>query len=309
MAIYNSNRSKSAQNTYKSSAQDSDSNPTVKVGENNRMEVVKIVDFGVYLDSGELDNILLPKKFVPDNTKLGDKVHVFVYLDSDDLLIATTQRPRVKVGQCAYLQCVAVNEIGAFMDWGLAKDLLVPFSEQSKPMQEGNSYMVYAFIDKASERIAGSTKLSHYLAETAAVSHKPGQAVEMVVCGRTDLGYKAVINGTHLGLLFKDDVLQKPTYGKKINGFIKGIRDDGRIDLALQLHNQASRDQLQQQILDYLTSQGGVSYLTDKSLPDAIYQQFNVSKKNYKKALGALYKQKLIKIEPDQITLLQQDAK
>ena len=304
MTIYNSDRSKSARESAQHSEQQGDSSPAIKVGDNNHMEVVKIVDFGVYLDGGELDNILLPKKFVPDNTKLGDKLHVFVYLDSDDLLIATTQRPRVKVGQCAYMQCIAVNEIGAFMDWGLAKDLLVPFSEQSKPMQEGNSYMVYAYIDKASERIAGSTKLSNFLAETAAVSHQPGQEVEMVICGRTDLGYKAVINGTHIGLLFKDDVLQKPTYGKKIRGFIKGIRSDGRIDLTLQLHSQASRDALQQQILDYLKSQGGVSYLTDKSLPDAIYQQFQASKKNYKRALGALYKQKLIAIEPDQITLL-----
>ena len=300
MTIYNNERSRSAR-------QDTTSN-TVQVGDYNRMEVVKIVDFGIYLDGGELDNILLPKKFVPDNTQLGDTLHVFVYLDSDDLLIATTQRPRIRVGHCAYLKCVAANEIGAFMDWGLAKDLLVPFSEQNKPMQVGNSYMVYAYIDSASERIAGSTKLSKYLAETAATSHQPGQAVDMVICGRTDLGYKAVINGTHLGLLFKDDVLQKPVYGKKIRGFIKGIRADGRIDLALQLHNKAARDQLQQQILDYLKSQGGVSYLTDKSLPDAIYQQFQVSKKNYKKALGGLYKQKLILIESNQITLLEEKS-
>ncbi|WIO73132.1 S1-like domain-containing RNA-binding protein [Porticoccaceae bacterium LTM1] len=276
----------------------------VRIGDFNELEVVKEVDFGVYLDGGDLDTILLPGKFVPENTQLGDKLRVFIYLDSEDMLIATTQRPRVKVGQCAHLECVAVNEIGAFMDWGLSKDLLVPFAEQNKPMKVGQSYTVYAYIDKASERIAGSTKLSKYLKETADINHKPGMEVQLQVCGRTDLGYKAVINGTHLGLIFKDEILDTPKYGKRITGYIKNIRPDGRIDLSLQLRNKAGRDALQDQILDYLKAQGGISYLTDKSLPEQIYNEFKVSKKSYKKALGALYKQKLINIEPDQITLL-----
>lgn len=298
MSIYTNSRSRSVRS---GNVQDSN---TVKIGDTNRLTVVKEVEFGVYLDGGELDNILLPKKFVPENTQIGDSIEVFIYLDSEDMLIATTQRPRIKVGRCAHLQCVAVNKIGAFMDWGLSKDLLVPFAEQNKPMEVGKSYTVYAYIDNASERIAGSTKLSNFLSETADVEHQPGQAVKLLICGRTDLGYKAVINGTHLGLLFKDEVLQPLKFGNKVNGYIKNIRADGRIDLTLQQHNKAGRDQLSQDILDYLKSQGGVSYLTDRSPPEAIYEQFKVSKKSYKKALGGLFKQKLILIEPDQITLL-----
>ncbi|MCV6606494.1 MAG: S1-like domain-containing RNA-binding protein [Porticoccaceae bacterium] len=274
------------------------------LGQTNQLRIVKQLDFGVYLDGGELGEILLPNKWVPDNCKPGDLVRVFVYLDSDDQPIATTQRPRVQVGRCAHLQCVEVNKIGAFMDWGLAKDLLVPFGEQSKPMREGYSYTVFAYVDSASERIAGSTKLNRFLPETNDGHFKPGAAVKMLICNRTDMGYKAVINGTHIGLLHKSEALHGIKIGKKIDGFIKDIRDDDRINLCLQQHSKASRDQLQQQILDYLESQGGVSYLTDKSLPEAIYDQFKVSKGSYKKALGGLYKQKLIRIEAEQITLL-----
>ncbi|MDM3869894.1 S1-like domain-containing RNA-binding protein [Porticoccus sp. W117] len=281
----------------------SDLNSSDILGKTNQLRVVKQLDFGLYLDGGELGEILLPNKFIPENCKPGDLVKVFVYLDSDDQPIATTQRPRIQVGRCAHLKCVEVNKIGAFMDWGLAKDLLVPFGEQSKPMREGYSYTVFAYIDNASQRIAGSTKLNRFLPETADGNFSPGLPVKLLISGRTDMGYKAVIDGTHLGLLHKSEALQGIQIGKKIDGFIKDIRDDGRINLCLQKHNKASRDQLQQQILDYLESQDGVSYLTDKSLPEAIYAQFKVSKGSYKKALGGLYKQKLIRIETDQISL------
>jgi len=277
--------------------------PTVKIGKINRLRVVKEVDFGVYLDGGEYDNILLPKKYVPDNTKIDDQLEVFIYLDSEDLLIATTQRPRVKVGECAYLECIATNQIGAFMDWGLTKDLLVPFAEQNKPMEEGKSYMVYAYVDNASERIAGSTKLSKYLDEIN-IDFKPDQEVSLQIAGRTDLGYKAVIDGTHLGLIFSGEIFQPLKFGKKVKGYIKNIRLDGKIDLCLQKHDQESRDELSSQILEFLTENGGVSYLTDKSRPEEIYKEFKVSKKSYKKALGGLFKQKVILIQADKITLL-----
>lgn len=282
----------------------SSSNPPVKPGDYNRLKVVRQVEFGVYLDGGDMDSILLPKKFVPEGTGIGDQLRVFIYLDADGIPIATTQRPRIRAGQCAYLQCVATSKVGAFMDWGLSKDLLVPFSEQNKPMERGRSYAVYAYVDNASNRVAGSARLSKYLSETASAAMKPGQKVTLFICSRTGLGYKAVIDGTHLGLIFKAEAFQPLTIGGKVDGYIKGIRPDGKIDLSLQRHNQAGRDELSQQILDYLESRGGVSHLTDKARPEAIYQQFKVSKKSYKKALGGLYRQKLILIEPDQITLL-----
>lgn len=277
--------------------------PTVKIGEDNRLKVIKKVDFGVYLDGGEYDNILLPKRYAPEKCEIGDPLDVFIYLDSEDLLIATTQRPRIKVGECAYLQCIANNKVGAFLDWGLPKDLLVPFGEQNKPMEVGKFYMVYAFVDQASERIAASTKLSMFLSEN---NHDfiADQAVSLQIAGRTELGYKAIINGTHLGLIYSGEIFQALKFGKKLRGFIKGIRQDGKIDLCLQKQDQQSRDQLSCDIIDYLKEHDSVSTITDKSLPEEIYKEFKVSKKNYKKALGGLFKQKVINIESDKITLL-----
>ena len=273
-----------------------------QIGKKNRLRVVKEVEFGVYLDGGEHGEILLPRRYLPESWAKGEAIEVFVYLDSEDQLIATTQRPRIMVGQCAYLKVKAVNKYGAFLDWGLAKDLLVPFKEQATRMQEGKSYVVCAYLDQESERIAASSKLHKHLQEQAD-GFKPQQEVKLLICGRSDMGYKAVINHTHLGLIFKDDAFKPLKYSQKLIGYIKAIRDDGKIDLTLQPKGKAARKQLTEQILDYLKQQGGVSNLTDKSPPEAIYQQFNVSKGSYKKALGALYKQRKILIEQDEIRL------
>lgn len=274
-----------------------------QIGKKNRLRVVKEVSFGVYLDGDEHGEILLPRRYLPKSWAVGEEIEVFVYLDSDDQLIATTQRPRIMVGQCAYLEVKAVNNYGAFLDWGLAKDLLVPFKQQATPMKEGKSYVVYAYLDEDSERIAATSRLHKYLSETSD-GFKPKQEVKLLICGRSEMGYKAVINNTHLGLIFKDDAFKPLKYGQKLEGFIKAIRDDDKIDLCLQLPGKAARQELSDKILDHLKAHGGSSTLTDKSPPEDIYNQFNVSKGSYKKALGALYKQRKIVIEKDEIRLV-----
>ena len=275
-----------------------------QVGRFNKLEVVKEVDFGVYLDGGELGTILLPQRYVPEDCELGDWVDVFLYFDSEDLLIATTEKPRVEVGRCEMLKVIDINNAGAFMDWGLPKDLLVPYSEQFKPMEVGYSYVVYVFHDQDSDRIAASTRLQDYLAEES-VWIKPRQAVDLLIAGRTDLGYKAVINDQYLGLIFRDDAFRPLKVGERLPGFIKGIRSDGKIDLVISQGTLQGDHDLGEQIIENLRASGGVSTLTDKSDPDEIYRTFKVSKKKYKQALGSLYRSKRILLSPEKIQLVE----
>jgi len=275
-----------------------------QVGRFNKLEVVKEVDFGVYLDGGELGTILLPQRYVPEDCELGDWVDVFLYFDSEDLLIATTEKPRVEVGRCEMLKVIDINNAGAFMDWGLPKDLLVPYSEQFKPMEVGYSYVVYVFHDQDSDRIAASTRLQDYLAEES-VWIKPRQAVNLLIAGRTDLGYKAVINDQYLGLIFRDDAFRPLKVGERLPGFIKGIRADGKIDLVISQGTLQGDHDLGEQIIENLRASGGVSTLTDKSDPDEIYRTFKVSKKKYKQALGSLYRSKRILLSPEKIQLVE----
>lgn len=275
----------------------------IDIGKFNRLPIVKQVDFGVYLDGDHLGTILLPTKSVPKDAKLGDIVNAFIYRDSDDIIIATTVRPLVTVGQCAYLKVTDVNDTGAFLDWGLSKDLLVPYSEQHKPFELGKSYVVCVYIDENTDRICASSKLSYHLQEQSNY-FKEQQKVNLLICGKSELGYKAVVNHTHIGLLFRDDAFKPLKYGKRLDGYIKEIRSDRKIGVSMQLPAGVGRKDLADHILEHLEACGGVSPLTDRSAPDDIYNTFNVSKKNYKKAIGALYKRKLIVIETDRITLV-----
>lgn len=275
-----------------------------ELGKINKLTVVKSVDFGVYLDGDDLGEILLPIRYIPEGCVVGDQLDVFVYLDSEDLSIATTETPKAMVGECAYLEVVAVNQVGAFLDWGLPKDLLVPFGEQLKPLEVGQSYVVYVYIDDASERIAASTRIDKFLGDSSPY-FKEQQAVDLQIYGQTDLGYKAIVNGSVTGLIFNSDVFNPPRHGQQIKGYIKRIRSDKKLDLCLQLVNREALDTLSQQILTFIKQQGGTTTLTDKSTPDAISQQFGVSKSSYKKALGKLYKKRLIKIEKTVITLVE----
>jgi hypothetical protein len=274
-----------------------------ELGRTNTLVVIKQVDFGLYLDGGDLGDILLPNRYVPSNVSVGDELDVFVYLDSDDLPIATTEEPKAMVGECAYLQVVAVNRVGAFLDWGLPKDLLVPFGEQQKPMEVGRSYVVYLYTDAASGRIAASTKIDKFLPDNSPY-YKDHQAVDLLIYGKTNLGYKAIVDGVVTGVIFNSDAFRPLKYGNRLSGFIKRVRPDQKLDLSLQLVHREALDTLSQQILDVLKTSGGTSTLTDKSSPEDITKQYGVSKSSYKKALGKLYQKRLIVIEKDIITLV-----
>jgi len=274
-----------------------------EIGKINNLQVVKNLDHGIYLDAEELGEILMPSRYIPENCEVGDSLEAFIYLDSADLLLATTETPYVMVGECAYLKVVDVNQTGAFMDWGLPKDLLVPYSEQISPLKIGQSYTVLVYLDENTNRIVATQKLDSRLSEEAQY-FKPEQAVDLLIFGKTELGYKAVINNTHIGLIYKNEVFQTLTNGETLKGFIKTIREDRKIDLCLQLPGKDAREDLNTRILNHLKKNDGESTLTDKSSPDDIYQCFAVSKKNYKKAIGMLYKKKLILIEEDKITLV-----
>ena len=275
----------------------------IKLGQYNHLSVIKKVDFGLFLDGDKYGDILLPRRYADENTAIGDTITVFIYLDSEDRIVATTLKPNAVVGECAYLKVVEINQVGAFMDWGLPKDLLVPYNQQQKPMQTGYSYTVYLYIDELTERITGSTRLEDFLDESP-VSLMPNQAVELMIYGRSDLGFKAVIDGRFLGQLYQNEVFRPLHYGEKLPGFIKNVRQDGKVDLSLQLAPHLDRSSLVDSILAYLQNNNGVSLLTDKSPPDDIYAAFGVSKASYKKALGQLYKNRKILIEKHQVTLL-----
>ncbi len=277
----------------------------LKIGQMNQMQVLKQVDFGIFLDGGKFGNILLPRRYVPTGVKLGDTLEVFIYLDSDDCIIATTLTPKVMVGECAFLEVKELNAVGAFLDWGLPKDLLVPFNEQHKPMEAGRSYVVNVFLDEHTSRITASSRLSLHLEERAS-GFKLQQPVDLLICGRSDMGFKAVINHTHLGLVFRDDAPRTLLYGEKLSGYIKEIREDRKIGLSLQpiVKNSAIRDELTEIILAHLQENNGTSTLTDKSEPEEIFHQYRVSKGNYKNALSKLYKERKILIEKDKIILI-----
>lgn len=273
------------------------------VGRFNRLTIKKQVDFGVYLDDGEMGSILLPRRYVPDNAQVGDTLQVFVYFDSDDCLIATTQSPKIQCGQSALLTVKDVNKVGAFMDWGLMKDLLVPYSEQHRPFEEGQKYVVTAYTDPHSGRILASSKLHRHLKETAH-HFEPLTPCELLVFGKTEMGYKVVIDNCYLGLVFRDEAFKPLKYGQRLSGYIKGSRPDGKLDVLLQLPAGVGREELSQRILAYIQAQGGVSLITDKSPPEEIYQLFNVSKSNYKKAIGGLLKQGKIRLGVNDIQLI-----
>ena len=273
------------------------------LGHYNKLRIIKRADIGVFLDGDQYGDILLPRKYAPESMRIGDEVEIFLYNDSEDRIIATTLKPKAQVGECAYLKVVSTSRFGAFLDWGLPKDLLVPFSEQQKPMEKGYSYTVYLFVDEETQRIAASTKLEQHLSVDVS-SFKPRQEVDLLIYGKSDLGFKAVINGSHLGQLFEGETFQRLHFGEQLKGYIRQVRADGKIDLMLQLPSELTRDDLGNAIIEHLRKNDGVSTLTDKSPPDDIYQVFGVSKASYKKALGQLCRQRTIMIEKHQISLL-----
>lgn len=275
----------------------------IRIGQYNTLEVVKTVEFGVFLDGGEdFGNILLPKACVPSGTELGDKIEAFIYFDSNDEIIATTKQPLAVVGDFALLRVVGICGIGAFVDWGLEKDLLVPFSEQRRRLEEGQDIMVRVYTDKASGRIVGSTKFNRFLDKTPA-NYKVGQEVQVMIAESSELGFKAIIEEQHWGLLFRTESFGKLFPGKKLKAYIKEIRPDGKINLSLQKAGRAKVDDLADKVLTTLARKGGFLPLSDKSSPEEIFKEFRTSKATFKKTIGGLYKQGMIVIERDGIRL------
>ncbi len=277
----------------------------IEVGRINKLIVTKLVDFGVYLDGVDLGEILLPSRYVPKNCTVGDMIDVFIYFDSEDRIIATTEQPYAKVGDFAYLKVVSADSIGAFLDWGLQKDLFVPFREQRHKMVEDNSYIVYIYLDEKSNRIVATMKTNKHLNDIPN-DLKVGQDVELLIFSKTDLGYNAIVNNSFRGLLYKSDVFQKLKKGQRINGFIKKIRDDQKVDLSLNKLGFDKVVDLSDRILDKIKKQGGFLPINDKSSPKVIHKLFDESKKTFKKAIGTLYRKKLITIESNGIKLTDQ---
>ncbi|MCM1313364.1 MAG: S1-like domain-containing RNA-binding protein [Bacteroides sp.] len=275
----------------------------IRLGKRNRLEVLREVDFGVYLDGGEIGEILLPQRYVPENCKIGDIVDVFLYLDSEERLTATTETPLIEVGQFAYLEVKWTNEFGAFLDWGLMKDLFCPFREQKMRMQQGNSYVVYCYIDSVTYRIAASAKVEKFLSK-AMPPYEPGECVDILVQQKTDLGFKAIVEGRFGGLIYGNEIFSDIHTGDKLSAYIKQVREDGKIDLTLQPNGKELVEGFSEKLLNYMLSvEGGFIPFHDKTPAEDIYEKFKVSKKTFKRAVGDLYKHRLIKILDEGLTL------
>ena len=274
----------------------------LKLGDYNRMTVVKEVDFGMYLDGGEEGEILLPTRYVPEGCRIGDELNVFLYLDNEERPVATTQKPLAKVGDFAYLEVSWVNEYGAFLNWGLMKDLFCPFREQKMRMEIGNKYIVYVTIDDESYRMMASAKVEHFLSKER-VPYNNGDEVDLLIWQKTDLGFKVIIDNAFAGLIYEDQIFKHITTGDRMKGYITCVRDDDKIDATLQPTGRRQTEEFADTLLQYLKDNGGSCNLGDKSDADEIYKRFQVSKKAYKRAIGDLYKKHLITIESNGIKL------
>lgn len=271
-----------------------------EIGKLNNLIALKNVEFGVYLDGEELGEILLPKKYIHNDLSPGDVIEVFIYRDSENRLIATTEKPIAVVDEFAFMNVVSVTKFGAFVDWGLPKNLMVPYREQKNILEEGRSYVVYIYLDEKSQRLTGSTKLDQFL-DITAIEFKEGDEVELLIYDKTNIGFKAIIEETHSGIIYDNEVFQKLEIGQKVKGFIKKIREDRKIDLRLQKSGYDNITEVMGKILEKIKEQNGFIPVNDKSPPEVISDTFGISKKTFKKSIGALYKQRLIVMDENGI--------
>lgn len=271
-----------------------------EIGKINTLKVVRATENGLYLDGENLGEILMPQKFITEEIQKNNEATVFVYSDSEDRLVATTEIPLAKVGEFAYLKVAETNKFGAFLDWGLPKDLLVPFSEQKAKMMEEKYYLVYLFVDLLTNRIAASAKLNKFLDNTPP-RYLAGDEVQLIIAEETDLGYKAIVNNEHWGILYKNQVFRTLSTGEKVTGYINKVREDDKIDLLLEKPGYEKIDSISQKILNLLDDNQGFVALTDKSSPEMIQSMLGISKKNFKKAIGNLYKKRMIEFKSDGI--------
>jgi uncharacterized protein len=274
----------------------------IEIGRINPLTISKIRDTDVYLDGGELGEIALADKQPPAGLTVGDSLPVFVYIDGKNQTIATTLVPKAQVDEVAWLKAVSLSHAGAFLDWGLPKDLLLPFNEAKGKMVEGRFYLVRLFLDE-DNRIAASMALDDFIQDQA-FYYKDGQAVELIIAEHTELGFKAVVDHKYWGVLYKNEVFQPLKKGQKLKGYVNKVRSDHKLDLILSQEKYGQKvDATSAKILDILAKRGGHVALTDKSDPELIYDTFGVSKKVFKQAIGGLYKQRRIVIEEQGIRL------
>ena len=274
----------------------------MNIGRINTLKVSRDTPHGLFLVDDNDDDVLLPGKYLKGDEKVGDELEVFIYNDSEDRVVATTETPKIKLDEFAVLKVIDVNKNGVFMDWGLDKDLLVPFKEQNKKMVLGNSYVVKMYLDEETDRLVATAKIKKFLSnETLEIEEK--EKVNLIVFNQGDLGFDVMINGKHIGLIYRNEVFSQIRTGDKLIGYVKRIREDGKVDISLQPDQATHMENSSSVILKALENNGGSIKLSDKSSPEDIYNTLQISKKAFKKAIGILYKQRKILIEPNQISI------
>ena len=275
---------------------------SLSLGKMNTLKVLRKVDFGLYLEGGPTGDILLPTRYVPKGTKIGDELEVFLYLDQEERPIATTQRPKAMVGDFACLTVAWTNEHGAFLDWGLMKDVFCPFREQKMRMEKGRSYVVYIHIDEESYRIVATAKVERWLSKDMP-HYKPNEEVEILVWQKTDLGFKVIVDNKFQGLVYSSQVFRELHTGDRLKAYVSTVRPDGKLDISIQKTGYEQSLDFAERLHEYLFRHDGYCPFTDKSPAEDIYAEFQVSKKVFKKAVGDLYKRRMITLAPDGIEL------
>ena len=292
----------------------------IKLGQYNHLTILRFTDHGAYVDGGQVGEILLPKAYVKAEMRPGDEIDAFVYLDQQERLVATMETPLAQVGDFAYLEVSWVNQYGAFLDWGLMKDLFVPFSEQKKTMEQGNSYIIYIYVDDATKRIVGTAKVNRYIEPAPRKDYFRGKTVDLLVWQKTEYGLKVIVDNKYAGMIYNDELETLfpqhrslplsggdggglPRTGDRLQGTVVTVRDDGRLDISLQKIGKGRFRDFADQLLDELEAAGGFLAYTDKSDPEAIAERFGVSKKTFKRAVGTLYKARKIRIADDGISI------
>ena len=275
----------------------------INIGEYNTLKAIRTAEQGMYLGHNEEETVLLPNRYVPKGFDIDDEITVFVYGDNYNRPIATTLTPLITLNQFAVLKVKSIEKFGAFMDWGIAKDLLVPFNNQYKKFEEGKSYMIHLYLDEVSDRLVGSAKIANFLM-TEIITVNVGDEVDLMVYEKSDLGASVIVNNIHRGLVFWEEIFQEVTIGDTMKGYVSKIRPDNKIDISLNKFGYRKIEPNAEKLLTYLKQHKGEMPFTDKSDPETIYKTFKMSKKVFKKALGALYKQRLISIENDAVKLV-----
>jgi predicted RNA-binding protein (virulence factor B family) len=275
----------------------------IELGKYNLLEVMRDTGSGLFLEDTEGNDVLLPGKFIPPDTEVGDFLEVYIYRDNEDRIIATTQEPRILIYEFAYLEVTSVGDHGAFLSYGVDKDLFVPFREQKLKMEEGRSYLVYMYIDGQTDRLAGSAKVEQFL-ETEDLPLRVGDEVLVTIWKKTDLGTNVIINNKYSGLIYENELFERLYTGDVKTAYVHHIREDGKVDVRLQKDGYSKVEPNAQKILNHFEKKDGYILLTDKSSPERIKRELGMSKKTFKKAIGALYKQKMILLEEEGIRLV-----